>query len=231
LFVLTGVGCIVMGVSSWILPLFGLQWRKLINPYFDARLVGSGVAAMGALIVFYVTVLRGRVLRLIHAAGALALVVIAGALVVIAGVLVWAVVTRGGWSRPMPQPPWAGGPNAGSQAEGYGAKPGATEHPTYESLVARFGAQRVARIKLTGAKDPKFSAMVRRRIAAAFVGETKASWFMSVHNGEGELVVAPVDDLAALVRTLDLGDVSAIDRLTCTAKIAVDAEKVKGGGP
>lgn len=217
---------VLFGIVGAILPLFGLQFRKLAvvggNPVHSAL----GVSVMGvifAAIMFLRKVIKGSAKAAWRKMGVWGL----GA----TGVLILLVVMA--WR------PWSSGPRYASPIRmPAGSTPRRTMTPpttppwttppaappaTYESLVERFGAAHVVRVHskgLSGLKDP-----TNQRIRDAMRKVKATAWRATQSAGRAEHVAAPVADLDAFVQALGPGPEISVDRDARIIKIDLAATR------
>jgi hypothetical protein len=226
----TGVMCIAFGILAHVLPMLGLQFRKLGKLGPAATTGGTGVALIGAFLVGYVIILKGRTLKLLVGAAALAVIGFVGLLTI--GYL---SSRSGGPTPPMPtgpSPPFAqpAGAPARGQAGPWSGPPSPvfsspSQHPQrgpmtpmpppppidYDALVQRYGADRVARVTISGASGLDLAATIRKRLEAWDSATRPGTWRVSTTGDAAELLLGPVGDLSALAAALDLGSVTGQD--------------------
>lgn len=244
----TGATCVVFGVLAHVLPLVGLQFSKLAPLGAAAPAAGTGVAVVGAFLMVYVLVLKGRIAKLALAMVAVAVLGVAVLLAI--GLMSSNRMFRGpSWGNGPYGPGGPGGPMAPGAGPGGPGGPGAgpygpsgpgfsvPAHPVpppaidYASLVARFGAERVARVTLTGVDGVDVNRTVRDRIDAwdvATGGAKPVTWRVTTSGNQAELILAPVGDLDAVVKALDLGAASAMD--AAERRVVIEVEKQKAVG-
>lgn len=102
---------------------------------------------------------------------------------------------------------------------------GPANAPTYESLCQQFGADRVARVTLSGIEGLALHTVLYDGIQRASGGGTP-QWRFSVRGNEGDLLIGPIGDVTALLEALDLGTTTSIDLQQRVAVVAVDRSKV-----
>jgi hypothetical protein len=206
-------GIVVFGIVGAILPLFGLQFRRLAgigpNPVLGALGV-SAAAVVFALLMFVRKVIKGsakvafRVV--VWGVGSVVSVLALIALVGLLAWMPWSCSSGRGYAGPrnpstvppMPAPP---------------ALPRGSQAPAdYEAFVGRFGADHVVRVRVrgsSGSKDP-----THQRVRDALRRIKVSTWRGSGAPGGAEYVyiAAPVVDLDAFVREVGPGPEMTVDR-------------------
>ena len=220
-------GVVLFGIVGAILPLFGLELRKLANIEGNPSLKALGVSVAGvvfALLMFVRKVIKRsakaawRTMGLWGVGAAAGLILVSGLVVVLVGAAPWSTGRRlavpriavGSTPTRTPLPPWP--------------PPPPTQAPmTYESLVERFGAERVVRVRargLSGSKDP-----THQRIREAFK-QVKATNWRGTHPADtADSVAAPVADFDEFVRALGPGPEVAVDRAARSVAIDLAARR------
>lgn len=135
--------------------------------------------------------------------------------------------------RPTPPPPEIppNSPNAATQrtADPANRPPTPARQPpnkqTYENFVQQYGAARVARVRLTGIQGLALQDAIFNGIERAKGNETP-EWRFSLRGDDGELLIAPIADLNALVEGLNLGTTTTLDLNQRIAVISVDRSRV-----
>lgn len=236
----TGGALIFFGILGHLLPLVGLQFRKLNNVGNAAPAVATGVAVVGVAMIVYVVLLKGRLLKGLLAVAALMFIAFVGLLII-----GW-FSSRRSFSPPAPPPAFSAPPAPGAFPPGAARTgtnfpgqpsmpPGVTPPPPmdYDSLVARFGKDRVVRLTITNAEGFDLGATIRNRFEAMPPTARPGTWRVTFSGGRGAFIAAPVTDLAAFLDALRLGDVIAMDQANHSAEIALDQSKAirKTGSP
>jgi hypothetical protein len=218
---------LVMGAMSHVLPALGLQFRKLAHLGNAAPVAGTVMLVLGAFIVLYVTLLKGRMLWVL--VGGACLGVVGIATIALVG---WYESTR--WKRATPPAsPSAVAPPVPTFTPPAHVGNRGTIEQTQSEFVTRFGASRVARIEVSGTSGIDLGASVRKLLDALPAQERPGSW-RTTHSGDtGMIIVAPVDSLDAVRTLLPLGDYEST-RTPGTLKLKLDrakcvATKVPGG--
>ena len=258
----TGWQVMLFGAVSLVLPLFGLQFRKLQKAGVNSAAVGVGLIVVGALMCGGVLLRRavggagfGRI-----PARALLIAVAAVPLTCVLFVVVGAWLNRPGRrvkgppqhaSRPGPVSPGrapdgfsqAGRPGPGpgafdpraSGAFGPGGAPPPPPGNPHQTLADKYGADRVATVVITGGGPPETPRRPGRSpLEALFADKVKPVLGRAGHqintsrarDGRINLEAAPVDDLDTLVKALDVGTVTAIDREKRTITVEVDPKSL-----
>lgn len=235
-----GGACIAFGILGHLLPLFGLQLRKLNNLGNAASAVSTGIAVVGALMIVYVVLLKGRLLKGLLAVAALMVIVFVGMLII-----GW-FSSRRSFSPPPPPPAFSAPAAPGASPPGAARPPttfpgpssmpaGVTPPPPvdYDSLVARFGKDGVVRISLTNTDSIDLGATIRKRIEALPAASRPGSWRVTFSGDRGNFIAAPVTDLTAFLDAISLGAVVAIDEGNHSAEVALDRTRAirKNGSP
>jgi len=237
---------ILFGLISLILPFFGLQFRKVARLGDDAWKGGVGLVILGVLMMGIVVFRRevGLVLKFAVRAALVSLglfvgLLVLGLILIRAGLIdtrlhvpgrlphagppklgVHAVAggppphdPRGpGAAPPRPKPPpWADGP--GSPEE------------QLDRLRARFRADRVVRLQLTGTTGLVIQSSLSRRLASLCDPGSEWSVRTSSSADQVKVILAPVSDLEALAARIDFGTVTEIDREERLIIVAVDRSK------
>jgi hypothetical protein len=236
-----GIGMIVFGVAAHILPLFGLQFRKLAALGEAAPTAGTGVGILGAVIIALV-VFRPLLRRVLGMAWRVLLV---GAGILMAGigvVVVIAVVNRPKpyqppGTTPIPAPAPTVAPHMARPTPpppGMPSRPGmpqAPAPPTYDELCTRFGRQRVVRLVVNGIEGLNGSATLRACAERWRQGATKLTWQASQSGDRMQVMLAPVDDLDRLIKEIDFGTVVSVDRASGTVTVTADRAKFEASKP
>lgn len=218
----TGIGCTVMGVLAHILPLFGLQFRKLNHLGSSSTAAGTGLACVGIFMILYVLFLKGRTLKIILG--------LAGVSVI--GLV--ALITIGYYSSnrtpqfsPGPPAPFGGPPSAAGGPPAPFQPPQFTPPPRvdYASLVTRYGEGRVARVTFTDTTGLDISATIRDRLQKWSGADKPTTWSVSNPKGQSHLLIAPVGSLDDLAAKLDMGSVTGTDMTTRQLTIRPDIAK------
>lgn len=241
-----GATCVAFGVLSHLLPLIGLQFRKLSTAGTAALSAGTGVGVVGALMIAYVVSLKGRLGKIMLAM--VGLVIVCFAVLLTIGYLssnraprpTFGPLGPNSGAAPMGprSAPPIGGPNGprhagpaspGSQSP-FPQPPHVSPMPSpppidYDSLVARYGAERIVRVTLTGVDGVDVSATVRASIDRMDKAKKPNTWRIRTSSGVAELILAPVDDLDGIAALLDLGTVTATDTTERRLVIEYDATK------
>ena len=242
-----GTSLILFGVAALILPLFGLQFRKLQAAGENAPMVAIGLIVLGAVIDF-AALLRARLkMALLIIGGSLAALVLLVMLLAAVPLLLRSFSGRP--TGPPTGPPQLGNssaprwqPTPGNSLRPPSARPIAPATPTTptapsssqglpdpvknmgDSLARIYGADNVIRINVhtpdvKTSFDPQISRRIREALRSCGAKSTPM-W----HSGTSiTYVAAPVADLDALVGKLDLGTAPKIDRPTRTATFDLTA--------
>lgn len=232
-----GVTLVIFGALAHVLPLFGLQFRKLAGLGKAAPTAGTGIAVLGVFLVAYVWMLKGKLFRVL--VGAAAAVIVGFAALVVIG---YFASHRG---RSFPTPPQLPGPPAGSAPWTQGTPggpgaygppgassgwtpPGARERPVmdYDGFVERFGAERIARITFVGAEGVDIGKVINERILSWEAMTRPGAWFVRTRGVNKEMTAAPVDDFEAFAGRLDVGSISGTNAGERRVTIQVDTSKV-----
>jgi len=130
-------------------------------------------------------------------------------------------------------------PRAGGAFGPGGAPPPPPSNPN-ETLADQFGAERVATVVITGGPPPETPRRRGRSPLEALVADkVKPVLGQAGHqintsrdrDGRINLEAAPVDDLDALVKALDIGTVTAVDREKRTISVTVDPASLPAEAP
>ncbi len=213
----TGIGCVAFGAFAHILPLLGLQLRKLNHLGSSSTAAGTGLICVGIFLILYVLFLKGRTLKIILG--------LAGVSVI--GLVILLTVGYYSSNRPTPGFPAAppspfGGP-MGSRPAPFQPPP-FTPPPKvdYASLVTRYGDGRVARVTLTDGPGLDLGATVRDRLAKWNSADKPSTWSISTRGLESVLLIAPVGSLDDLAAKLDMGSITGTDMTTRQLTIKLD---------
>ena len=240
-----GGGIILFGAISLVLPMFGLQFRKMAK--LNARLGdnawmgGVGTIVFGLIIIGIVLFRREIALTFKYA--------VRGVLVLIGmGVIVMMLVRAGliGSRRRLPPAPM---PRAAAPGRAFLGRPnfagprGEAERPLWvappvpagfdaperqlERMRARFGPGRVARLRIKGAGDLDVRSSLFRRLESLHEPGTDWSVRTSRSFDQLEVILAPVIDLESLSSKIDFGTVLEIDRPERIITVAVDRLKLR----
>jgi hypothetical protein len=225
----TGIGCVVFGVLAHVLPLFGLQLRKLAALGSSGSTAGTWLIVLGAFMVLYVWALKGRMIRVVIGAGALAVLGFVGLMVI-------GYIESHRFSRTapapmgpmgMPGPMQPGGPTGPGMPPNFPGRPPIVEHPRmdYDYFVKQYGAEHVVRVTFVGAAGLDMSATVRGRVESWEKETRPKAWRVSTSIENAELIMAPVDDLDGVATRLDVGAATSTDPAERRMVIEVDAGK------
>jgi hypothetical protein len=201
----------------------GLQFTKLAGLGGAAGTAATGIIVVGAFMVAYVLVLKGRLFRVL--VGAVALAVLGFASILIIGYVAAHRGTR------MPPPAPAFGPGGPGRPVVPGmvppTAPNVPQPPRldYASLVDRFGAERVARVTFSGHEGVDLGATIRARLAAWDKATKPATWSVTTQGSVAELILAPVADLQQLGAQLDMGSVTGVDDGERRLIVSVDKDR------
>jgi len=233
--------CIFMGVGAYLLPLVGLQWKKIATLDAEGQtVVGNVLVGVGAFSFAYVFVLKGRLLWSILALVGVWLTSIFGLMIL--GLLFSrshfpSLPSRGSMGRPgaggmMPGPQFGPDGRPVFTPQSPGAPP---SHPqiTYEDLAARFGAERVVRIELVGIAGLDLNGTLLARMKSQPKGRIPESWKLTHVPDTAQLLMAPVQEIAALEAALDMGKIATTDAAARQYRLEVDPQKClakKGDG-
>lgn len=129
--------------------------------------------------------------------------------------------------------PPVGPENRPAPSLGPGNRPGPPAGPqtpppladAYKQLCSEFGEEHVARVTFTNAEAPELSAHVRA-LKDDLLPVKRKSWRLGSLEKVPTLLIAPVEDLDALARNLDLGE-AEIDAKERKLRIAVDRTRLK----
>lgn len=236
------VGLGAFGIGALVLPLFGLQFRKLgkLSPE-GAQAAGISMLVLSG-IFFGWGWIRQQTRRAIKyvAIGVAAVVGIAIIIVIVA------VVSHGSRSRPTPRPPDptarpAPPPNTGPRPPGVAERPTAsrstpsptpgvsprpgttppTGHTPYDGLCKRFGADKVVRLRVTGAERSR--ARVMSQVHRLFEPSEQRTVILSPPSDVVEVCLAPWEDIEALAARIEFGTVTATDKEQRIISITMNA--------
>jgi hypothetical protein len=214
----------IFGVLGHVLPLVGLQFTKLAKLGAGAPTAATWIFAIGAFMIVYVLVLKGRLLRII--VGAAALVVLGFVSLLIIGYLNRPSFPSSRGPAPGFEPSGVGGPmGPGFVPPGLPRLPAPPQHARadYPSLVERFGAAHVVRVSFNGHEGVDLFATIRERIAGW--DPNPAAWSVSTQGNNAELVMGPVDDFQQLGARLNMGSVTGVDEAERRLIVSVDKDK------
>lgn len=215
----TGIGCVVMGVLAHILPLFGLQFRKLNHLGSSSTAAGTGVACVGVFLILYVLFLKGRTLKIILGLAGVAVIGLVTLLTI--GYL----SSNRNPTFPVGPPSPMGGPPAPFAGPPAPFQPPQFTPPPkvdYASLVTRYGEGRVARVTFTDTTGLDIGATVRDRLKKWNGADKPSTWSVSNQKEQSVLLIAPVSSLDDLATKLDMGSVTGTDMTTRLLTIRPD---------
>jgi hypothetical protein len=216
----------IFGVLAHVLPLFGLQFRKLAALGASGSAAGTWLIVLGAFLVLYVWALKGRMIRVVI--GAAALVVLG-----IVGLMVIGYIESHRFPRTAPAPmgpmgmPGPMQPGGPGMPPNFPGRPPIGEHPRmdYDYFVKQYGAEHVVRVTFKGAAEVDMSATVRSRVESWTKESKPKAWRVSTSGETPELIMAPVDDLDGSAMRLDVGTATSTDPAERRVVIEVDAGK------
>ena len=218
----SGAGIVVFGVVSLILPMFGLQFRKLGRLGEGSWKAGVGLIVVGVLIMAGVFLRRYLLLGLKVAVGAVVGAVVGMfALLTLVGIML-----RGHRPQPPPLPPPgvspfvmphpAGPPRADFPGTPFPGRPpgppGGGPAGHFERISARFGRDRIVRLKITGTAGLNVGPTLTRELDEIRDPGPGKEWQFSPEGDQVDVVLAPVGDLDACAARIDFGTVAEIDR-------------------
>ena len=221
-----GIALTVVGLASLILPLFGLQFRRLQNLGEGAWVAGLTLMLIGASVAG-IALLRWRPKMTMMVGGgsvaALALLVVGVTL----GPWMWRVFGAGGGGSRVPSRPeaaWNGPTMSSISLPASSTRP--TSRPsgpplTYDALAGYFGEENVVRIVVSGPDIRTVRDVVVYHNLARAVITCGAQRHTARPDADGRLVclAAPVGDLDAVATALDLGPAPDVDRPTRTISV------------
>jgi hypothetical protein len=199
---------ILIGILAHALPAFGLQLRKLAQLGPAAPIAGTILIVTGAIIVLYVTLLKGRMLWVLL--GSATLVALG-----IGGLLAIGWWQSRSWSRPPPTPGFASGPPAFAQPPwGSGQpRPAGPSEPVPKSeawMVSTFGADRVVRIEINAPAGVDIDRTFKRCIDAVPSHQRPGTWQLTRHGTTASAIIAPIADLNAAAAIFTAGRVTIL---------------------
>lgn len=213
----TGLGCILFGIVGLLLPQFGLQFRKLGHLAPAAQSSAAwGIIFLGGALALYVAVLRGRLLKT-------AMWAALGVIALVLSVVGYAFVCQTVHQRVPPAYPPVAAPGAshaeppfgpahrGPPRSGVPVLPTPPAMLTYESLVERFGAGRVVRVRFENAGERDLTATIRAKVKDLVEAGASPNWRVTRRGGQHDLMLAPVRDLDGFAAALGIGSVTSID--------------------
>jgi hypothetical protein len=227
-----GITFFAFGLASLILPLFGLQFRKLQGLGENAWIASVALMGLGVLVALLSVVrLRARSVLMLGGgivAGVVLLFLALGAL----GMILRA--SRRPPTFPSAAPPPPPGPPVISGAPrprvsppppllvnpGVPRPPVSAPPVTDDAIVARYGAEKVVRVTVSG--PDMFTvrdAVVFRRLRDAVRSAGAQTQTTRPQDNTITCVAAPVEDLDAVANALDLGVTPTIDRATRTITV------------
>jgi hypothetical protein len=273
-FLRTGLQVLAVGVLALVLPLFGLQLRRLHAAGEHAGAVGAGLVVLGAL-ASGVVLLRRATLRPAregtfrvptpYLVAAVAAIPAACVVSVVVAIVIHlprrptAIRPPAGPGAPRQAPPGAGAgpsvtppfpPSITPPPLAPGDSPAARRPPVRPSppndtpadpsrrdwiaaqrdasVVRQFGADRVARVIVTGLPaSPVIDRTLENKVTALLPRGRRRLSTSRYADGRVLLIAAPLEDLSALERALDVGTITAVDRDSRTIHLTVDSSRLR----
>lgn len=237
---------VVMGVLAHLLPAVGLQFRKLAHLGSAAPVAGTVMIVLGLFVLLYVTLLKGRMLWVVLG-GATLFVTGVAALLLIGWwqSRSWSAprqprsFTSPGAS-PAQQPPHGligrgppgpsgtpgpvgmAGPLGMAGPAGTGRPPSVPAAPTFESLAAQFGPDRVVRIDIIAADGIDIPATVRRCIDALPPEKRPKAWRVTHSGASGQALLAPLASMDDVRLIFTCGSTELISQAERRLKLTLD---------
>jgi hypothetical protein len=226
-----GTSLMVFGAAALILPLFGLQFRKLQAAGDNAQSIAIGLIVLGAVIDLAALAMRRLKMALMIVGGAIAAFV----LLIVGLAFMFGHPRRPAFAPPPPMPSspggWSGAPPRYAPGSPTGSPSGSSFAPgprvTHESLVEQFGEENVVKVNITmpdrkAARDGKF----RIKVMGIFRSCGAKSSTITGPDNVMLCETAPIKDLDALAAAMTFGD-ATVDKATRTISVTFKSAGVE----